>query len=50
MLGKYYDTRAHNRFVILHTAVPYLDTEISNMKNSFLRESRKAANRTSRAV
>lgn len=50
MLGRYYDTRAQHRFSVIHTAVPYLDTEIFNMKNKLLIEERKAKNRTSKAI
>ncbi len=50
MLGKYYDTRPQHRFSVIYTAVPYLDTEIFNMRNKLVIEERKAKNRTTKAI
>ena len=49
MYGKYHDQRVYQHFVHTHSRVPYLDSEIFNVENNALRESRRANTRALKA-
>ena len=48
--GKYFDNRTHQHFVPIYSRVPYLDTEIFNIKTCAVQEERKIKNRTSSVI
>lgn len=49
MYGRYADTRVYTHFVRTYSRVPYLDSEIFNVTENALRESRKATQRAESA-
>jgi hypothetical protein len=49
MYGRYADTRVYTHFVRTYSRVPYLDSEIFNVTENALRESRRATQRAESA-